>query len=106
MDLNLVVIAGTLAAPPDIRTFDSGTTRAHLLVTVRTTEPTHRVDVLKLTMWDTADGWDKLEGLDRGDRVHCVGAVQRKFWADEDGRRSKHEVIVAHLSINDESEDT
>ena len=46
MDLNLAVIAGTLAAPPEIRTFDSGSRLARYLVTIRSTEPRKRVDVV------------------------------------------------------------
>jgi len=40
MDLNLTVISGRLASPPEIRQFESGARMARYLVTVRTEEPT------------------------------------------------------------------
>ena len=39
MDLNLVVLSGRLAAPPELRVFESGRRFARYLVTVRSEEP-------------------------------------------------------------------
>ena len=39
MDLNLVVLCGRLAAPAEIRQFESGSRLARYLVTVRSEEP-------------------------------------------------------------------
>lgn len=96
MDLNLTVIAGTLAAPPEVRTFESGTSMARLLVVVRTTEPTKRTDVLPVVVWSPDD--DLLD-LDRGDRVWCVGAAQRRFWSAPEGRRSRIELVAHHVEV-------
>ncbi len=45
MDLNLVVLAGRLAATPEVRTFESGTTLTKYLITVRN-EDIRLVDVI------------------------------------------------------------
>ena len=96
MDLNVAVIAGTLSAPPEIRTFESGTTLVRYLVTVRSTEPRKRVDVVPVVYWNPPD--DVLaEDLDRGDRVYMAGTVQRRFWNAPDGRRSRLEVVTYHI---------
>ncbi len=96
MDLNLAVIAGTLSAPPEIRTFESGTKLARYLVTVRSTEPRKRVDVVPVVHWDPPDD-AATEELERGDRVYIVGTVQRRFWNAPDGRRSRLEVVAHHV---------
>ena len=51
-NLNLVIIGGQLAAPPELRTAESGSRLVRYLVTVRSDEPTRRVDVLPVTKWD------------------------------------------------------
>jgi single-stranded DNA-binding protein len=96
MDLNLAVIAGTLSAPPEIRTFESGTKLARYLVTVRSTEPRRRVDVVPVVHWDPPDS-GPAEELDRGDRVWIVATVQRRFWNGSDGRRSRLEIVAHHV---------
>jgi single-stranded DNA-binding protein len=96
MDLNIVVIAGTLSAPPEIRTFESGAKLARYLVTVRSTEPRKRVDVIPVVQWDPPDD-GPADQLDRGDRVWVVATVQRRFWTATDGRRSRLEVIAHHI---------
>ena len=96
MDLNIAVIAGTLSAPPEIRTFESGTKLARYLVTVRSTEPRKRVDVIPVVQWDPPDD-GPADQLDRGDRVWVVATVQRRFWTADDGRRSRLEVVAHHV---------
>jgi single-stranded DNA-binding protein len=96
MDLNLAVIAGSLSAPPEIRTFDSGARLARYLITVRSTEPRSRVDVLPVVDWDPDDE-DAISTLDRGDRIWTVCSVQRRFWSAAEGRRSKIEIVAHHV---------
>lgn len=96
MDLNLAVIAGSLSAPPEIRTFESGARLARYLITVRTTEPRRRVDVLPVVEWDPVDE-DAITALDRGDRIWTVCSVERRFWSVADGRRSKIEIVAHHV---------
>lgn len=95
MDFNIVVLAGRLAAQPEIRTFDSGATLMRLLVIVRSDEPRHRLDVVPVVQWnpDINDTHD--EPL-RGRKVWVAGAVQRRFWSSGDARHSRIE-IVAHV---------
>lgn len=97
-DLNVAVIAGTLSAPPEIRTFESGTKLARYLVTVRSTEPRKRVDVIPVVQWEPPDD-GTVEDLDRGDRVYIAGTVQRRFWNAPDGRRSRLEVVAHHVEL-------
>lgn len=104
MDLNLAVIAGTLSAPPEMRTFESGTKLARYLVTVRSTEPRKRVDVVPVVHWDPPDAGSAGE-LDRGDRVWIVGTVQRRFWNAADGGRSRLEIVAHHVEAFSEEVD-
>ena len=96
MDLNLAVIAGTLSAPPEHRTFESGTSLVRYLVTVRSTEPRKRTDVVPVVLWDPPDEILD-EELDRGDRIWTVCTVQRRFWNAAEGRRSKLEIVAHHV---------
>jgi len=96
MDLNLAVFAGTLSAPPEIRTFESGSRLTRLLLTVRATEPRKRTDVVPIVLWDPPEG-GPLEELERGDRIWAVATVQRRFWSAAEGRKSRLEVIAHHI---------
>jgi single-stranded DNA-binding protein len=94
MDLNIVVIAGRLAAAPELRTFGSGSNVARYLVTTRAEHPRRRVDVIPVVVWDV--GGDALE-FECGDRVWVAGAVQRRFWSDDHTRRSRIEIVARHI---------
>jgi single-stranded DNA-binding protein len=101
----MVVIAGRLAATPEMREFESGTRMTRLLVVTRQTEPRQRVDVVPVMCWDM-----ELPDLEHGDRVWVAGAVQRRFWGDEaEGRRSRIEVVAKHVEVqtddNEEDDD-
>ncbi len=98
MDLNVAVIAGTLSAPPEIRTFESGSKLARYLVTVRSTEPRKRVDVIPVVQWDPQDE-AAIEELERGDRVYIAATIQRRFWNAPDGRRSRLEIVAYHVEL-------
>lgn len=105
MDLNLIVIAGRVAAQPDIRTFDSGTALMRLLVTVRSKSPRRRVDVIPVSVWDPAP--DLCDGsIETGTNVWIAGAVQRRFWSATDGRRSRLEVIAHDVAIRADDAET
>ncbi len=94
MDLNLVVVAGRLAAAPEIRVFDGGATLVRYLVTTRTEEPRRRIDVVPVVLWDAEEADTKFE---RGDRIWVAGSVQRRFWNDDHSRRSRIEVVAHHI---------
>jgi single-stranded DNA-binding protein len=101
VDLNLVVIAGRIAAEPEIRTFESGATLMRFLVTVRSEEPRSRLDVIPVAQWDP-DPDDIPDGSVRGRSIWVAGAVQRRFWSVGDGRKSRIEIIAHDVSIRDE----
>ncbi len=96
MDLNLVVLLGRLAAPPDIVTNDD--VRVRLLVAVRSEWPAKRLDLIPVMWWNPAE--DDLSGLPEvGAQVWATGAVQRRYWEGPDGRRSRIEMIAEHVSF-------
>jgi len=104
MDLNLMVVSGRLAAPPEIRQFESGARLARYLVTVRSEEPHRRVDVLPITLWDPAD--DLIDADPQpGTRVWAAGSVQRRFWSGSDGRRSRIELVADQVCVREEAAD-
>ena len=93
MDLNLVVLAGRLAAPPEIRQFESGSRLVRYLVTARSESPSHRVDVVPVTLWDPTD--DLIDADPHvGSRLWVAGSVQRRFWSASEGRRSRLEIVA------------
>ncbi len=107
MDLNIVVLAGHIASDPERRSFASGSRLLRLLVAVRQSEPRRRVDVLPVAFWDPPEAlWDR--DLAVGDRVWVAGSVQRRFWASDEGRRSRLELVAqqAQVRAGDEEPDT
>ncbi len=104
MDLNLIVIAGRVAAQPECRSFDSGSTMIRLLVTVRSNSPRRRVDVVPVSQWDPPD--DVTDGsITVGTSVMIIGSVQRRFWSATDGRRSRLEVVAHDIVVRPEGEE-
>jgi single-stranded DNA-binding protein len=104
MDLNLCILAGRLAATPEVRIFEGGSTMVRLLVTTRTEEPRRRIDVVPVVMWDAPES---VTDMIRGDRVWVAGAIQRRFWTDTNGRRSQIQVVANHVqsSVSEADED-
>ena len=99
MDLNLAVLAGRLAAPPEVRVLDSGVRMVRYLVTTRAEEPGRRVDVVPVTMWDPPP---ELAGADHqpGERIWVIGTIQRRFWSESEGRRSRLELIADQVCFS------
>lgn len=97
MDLNLVVLAGTVSAPPENRIFDSGARLLRLLITIRIDEPRRRVDVVPVTLWDPPD---ELRDVKAGRRVWVAGGVQRRFWNADTGRKSRLEVVAQQVILH------
>ena len=100
MDMNLVVLRGTLATAPELREFESGARLLRLLVTVRQDEPRKRVDVVPVTLWDPPAELEA-EDLARGRRVMVVGAAQRRFWEAKEGRRNRVEIVADTVSTRE-----
>ena len=97
MDLNLVVLSGRLAAPPEVR--ESGRSRlVRYLLTVASPVPQRRLDVVPVTMWDPpAELLDA--GPTVGTRIWTSACVQRRFWESVEGRRSRLEVVASHVEV-------
>ncbi len=104
MDLNLIVLAGHLAAKPEVRTFPSGASMVRYLVTTRTEVPRRRVDVIPVTLWHPGDHAEG-ELPDRGTPVWVAGAVQRRFWSSGDGTRSRIEVVAHDVQFREHAHD-
>lgn len=103
MDFNLVILAGRLAAPIDIRTPDGGPTSARLLLAVRSAHPV-RVDVVPVVLADLGVRHDLAPeiatgALAPGATLWVAGSIERRFTDDEDGRRSRVEVLARHIEI-------
>lgn len=98
MDLNLVVLSGRLAAPPEVRTFDSGSRLVRYLVTCRSDTPKRRVDVLPVTLWDPPP---ELAATDvaPGTPLWMAGTAQRRFWEGQQGRRSQLEIVAGEVCL-------
>lgn len=104
-DLNLTVICGRLAAPPELRQFESGTQLFRLLITVRQNEPTRRIDVLPAVIWEPDQATaESLRWATAGTRVWVTGSLQRRFWSAEEGRRSRIELVASAVQIRGEEE--
>lgn len=97
MDLNLVVLCGRLSSVPELRVFDSGSRLLRLLVTIRSEEPVRRLDVIPVTLWDPPDELVDTE-LPPGTRLWITGMVQRRFWDEPGGRRSRVEVVASQVN--------
>jgi single-stranded DNA-binding protein len=97
MDLNLVVIAGRLAADPEVKVSNGGVAVMRLLVTTRTEEPRRRIDVVPVTWWDVTEEQIESLNLHRGERVWVAGTVQRRFWSSGEGHRSRMEVVARYV---------
>jgi len=101
LDLNIVVLAGRLAAPPEIRTLESGTRLARYLMTITSAAPNRRVDVVPVTLWSPNDS-TIAACSSIGSRLYVAGTVQRRFWKQDPGRRSRLEVVAQDIQVRDE----
>lgn len=100
MDLNLVIVSGLLAAPPELRTLDSGAIVARYLLTIRSNEPKRRVDVVPVTQWNPPS---EASTYSSGSRLYAVGSIQRRFWDASAGRRSRLEFVATRV-VDDRSQ--
>ena len=97
MDLNLVVLSGRLAAPIEVRVFESGSRLIRLLMTVRTDRPRSRVAVVPVTVWNPEDSFLESEPQP-GERLWVAGSLQRRFWDSAHGRRSRIELVAEQVT--------
>jgi len=99
-DYNLFVMQGRLAAPPELRAFESGSRLLRFLLTVRQSQPRRRVDVLPVTLWDPPEHLVD-EPLEPGRGLWISGTVQRRFWDATEGRRSRLELVAQDVKATE-----
>ena len=95
--MNLVILNGHLAAPAEVREFESGTRLMRFLLTVRIEAPRRRVDVIPVSLWNPIDDLVD-EPPSTGASMWITGSVQRRFWEGVDGRRSRLEIVATHVA--------
>lgn len=102
MDLNLAVIGGRLAAPPELRRSGAGAVAVRYLVTVRSGGPRPRIDVLPVTrvIDDEAEGGPDLEAAP-GQSVWIAGSIRRRFGDAPGGGRSTIELAAHQVALRD-----
>ena len=99
MDMNVVVLCGKLAAPPELREYESGARLIRSLITVRSNSPRRRVDVVPVTLWDPKPDHEILDAP-VGQAVYAAASIQRRFWTSREGRQSRLEVVAHHLELH------
>jgi single-strand DNA-binding protein len=103
MNMNVVILSGRLAAPPELREFESGSALVRALVTVRSDGPRRRVDVVPVTLWDPDPGHPILDAA-AGVGVWVAGSLQRRFWSTTEGRRSRLELVANAIELRDDED--
>ena len=103
MDLNLLVLCGRVAAPPERLTCE-GSDLLRLLVTVGIERPRRRIDLLAVHVWDPPpDLTDR--ALAPGTRVWVAGRVQRRF-VDQpltaNPVRTRLEIVAEKVTVTDD----
>lgn len=93
-DLNIVVLAGHLAAEPDLQRYPSGEARLRLRLSIVSEGPPRRVDVLPVTVWDPPPG---AETMPLASEVTVGGVIRRRFRATPGGRASRLEILARQL---------
>ncbi len=96
MDFNVIVLCGRLAAPPELRTLDSGSRLLRLLLAIESSIPRSRVDAIPVHHWDPPQ--ELIDELpEPGGVVWAAGSLQRRFIDAPGARRSRLEVIAHHV---------
>lgn len=97
MDLNLVVLCGRLAAPPELRTFDGPEPHVRLLLAIRTEAPKRRLDLIPVV---TGKSPGELADFPVGERVWVAGMLQRRIRNETDSANRASEVEVVAYEIS------
>ena len=93
--VNVVVLAGTIAADPVERRMPSGEECTELRLSVP--EPGRRLLPLPVVAWHAEVGKRRLKGLRQGDEVLVYGRLVRRFYRSGAGARSLTEVVASGL---------
>ena len=92
MDCNFVALGGRLVARPDV---DDGGRVLSLLVTVRSDQPTSRIDVIRVAVEEPEP---HLAALPPGTRLWIAGSLRRRFRHGSVCRTSRIEVAASAVS--------
>jgi single-strand DNA-binding protein len=95
VSVNVVVLAGTVAADPVERQMPSGDEVTELRLSVP--EPGRRQLPLPVAAWHRDVGKRALRGLGKGDDVLVYGQLVRRFYRSGAGARSLTEVVAAGI---------
>jgi single-strand DNA-binding protein len=93
--VNVVVLAGTIAAEPVERQLPSGDEVTEIRLSVP--EAGKRLLPLPVTVWHKAVGKRALKDLAKGDEVLVHGTLARRFYRSGAGARSLTEVIASGI---------
>ncbi len=93
--VNVVVLAGTIAAEPVERTLPSGDAVTELRLSVP--EAGKRFLPLPVAVWHKAVGKRALKDIAKGDQVLVHGQLARRFYRSGAGARSLTEVVATGI---------
>lgn len=93
--VNVVVIAGTVAADPVERVMPSGDEVTEIRVSIP--EAGRRLLPLPVAIWHAEVGKRALRGIGRGDEVLVHGQLVRRFYRSGAGARSLTEVVASGI---------
>jgi single-strand DNA-binding protein len=102
MTVNLVILAGTVAADPVERRMPSGDQVTELRLSVP--EVGKRLLPLPVAAWHAAVGKPALEGIAKGDQVLVHGQLVRRFFRSGAGARSLTEVVATGIKRLEETQ--
>jgi single-strand DNA-binding protein len=95
VSVNVVVLAGTIAADPVERRMPSGEECTEIRLSVP--ESGRRLLPLPVVAWHTEVGKERLRDLHQGDEVLVYGRLIRRFYRSGAGARSLTEVVANGL---------
>jgi single-strand DNA-binding protein len=93
--VNVVVLAGRVAAEPVERRLPSGDEVTELRLSVP--EAGKRLLPLPVAVWHQAVGKRAVKGIGKGDAVLVYGQLARRFYRSGAGARSLTEVVAAGI---------
>ena len=102
VSVNVVVLAGTIAADPVERRMPSGEECTEIRLSVP--ESGRRLLPLPVVAWHTEVGKERLRDLHQGDEVLVYGRLIRRFYRSGAGARSLTEVVANGLKHLEPSE--
>ena len=100
VSVNVVVLAGVVAAEPVERRLPSGDEVTELRLSVP--DGGRRMLPLPVAVWHTSLGKHAVDGIEKGDGVLVHGQLVRRFYRSGAGARSLTEVVASGIRKLDE----